>query len=149
MPQWPDVTVFLGAAFLGGLVMAWWPRPVVVRMQRIVGGFLLALGLLAALLILTIDVWFHWTLSNDLRSGRAQVIEGVITNFDPGRGSCHDSESFDVSQVHFAYADASITGGFKHTSSCGGGPFRSGRRVRLDYVARVDTNLILRADIWE
>jgi hypothetical protein len=148
-PQWPSVMVFLGAALLGGLVMAWWPRPTVVKMQRVFGGLLFAFGLLAALLILTIDVWFHWTLSNDLRTGRAQVVEGVVTNFDPGRVSCHDAESFDVSQVHFAYSDYGITGGFNSTSTCGDGPFRSGQRVRLAYFARGDTNVILRADIWQ
>jgi hypothetical protein len=146
VPQWHDFTVFLGVALLGAMVI-WWPRPVVVRMQRIFGGLLLALGLVAALSILTMDVWFHWTLSNDLRSGRAQVIEGVITNFVPGDVDCHGSERFDVSQVHFAYADAAITGGFNHTSTCADGPFRSGQRVRLDYLPR--NNLILRAAIWE
>jgi hypothetical protein len=147
--EWPFVMVALGFAVLGGLMMVWWPRPIAVDRQRILGGLFAAFGLLGAFLVLAINVWSHWTLSNDLRSGRTQVVEGVIAHFDPGKVSCHNAESFDVSQIHFAYADAEISGGFNHTSTCVDGPFRPGQRVRLDYLARVDTNVILRADVWE
>ena len=96
-----------------------------------------------------ITVSSYWTLSNELLSGRTQVVEGEITNFLPGKARCHDRENFDVSEIHFAYADNEITGGFNHTSMCGGGPFHAGQHVRLNYVSRFDTNVIVHGDIWE
>lgn len=146
-PVWPFVLGALGLAGVGGLMRTRPLRPILGDDVRMLGGCFLAFGALSALLAVALSVSAYFVLASHLRSGRVQVVEGMINNFDPGKVTCHSPESFDVSQVHFEYADNVITGGFNHTSTCGGGPFRSGQRVRLDYVVRSGENVIVRAAI--
>jgi len=68
-----------------------------------------------------------------LASGRAQVVEGRVTDFTPMDDFVHKTESFRVGDRWFAYSDAIETGGF-NTSSTHGGPIREGLRVRVTYV---------------
>ena len=133
----------------GALMVFWWPRPITVTKFRVLGGLFVAFGLLGALASGALDLVTRLSLSDDLQSGRAQVVEGPITDFAAMPSSCHGTESFNVSQKHFAYADGEATGGFNHTSTCGGGPFRLGERVRLDYVSKGNANVIVRGDVAE
>ena len=61
-----------------------------------------------------------------LRSGRAQMLEGTITQFV----SSQKQESFVLAGRKFSYSDYVITGCFNNMSSHGG-PMRDGARVRL------------------
>jgi hypothetical protein len=79
---------------------------------------------------------------NAMRSDRAQVIEGVITDFRPMPYTGHAMESFVVRGVRFEYSDYVITAGFNNTSSHGG-PIREGLPVKIWHRG----NEILRLDI--
>jgi hypothetical protein len=147
--NWPFVGFAVTFAIFGGLMVFWWPRPFTVTRSRVLGGLFVAIGLLVALFGLTGDLLTRSAILSDLRPGSVQHVEGTVTNFVAMPPYCHGTESFDVSQTHFAYADAEETGGFNHSSTCGGGPFHPGERVRLDYVVRVGSNVIVRAEIAE
>jgi len=149
VPDWPVVVVGLAFATVGGLMVFWWPTPLIVTRSRAIGVGFVALGLLMGLATTAFDVVSRLSLSDDVRLGKYQRVEGRVANFAAMPQHCHGAESFDVSQTHFAYSDAEMTGGFNHSSACGGGPFRSGQRVRLDYVTGVASNVIVRAEIAE
>lgn len=73
------------------------------------------------------------SLSNAEKTNRAEVVEGLVTNFKPMPASGHAMERFCVLDKCFEYSDYVITGGFNNTSSHGG-PIREGLRVRISYL---------------
>jgi hypothetical protein len=77
-----------------------------------------------------------------IRNNRAQVIEGVVTDFKPMPYTGHAMESFVVQGVRFDYSDYVITAGFNNTSSHGG-PIREGLPVKIWHLG----GEILRLDI--
>ena len=143
------VTAGLAFALPGGLAMIGWPKSI-VRRRHALGGVLLFVGLFSAFVAFSMTVFPHVTMSNNLKSGRTNSVEGLITGFSPMPSYCHGSESFEVSAVRFEYSDNMRTGGFNQTSTCGGGPFRAGQLVRLNYVAGPSgDNVIVRAAVLE
>lgn len=72
-------------------------------------------------------------LATAVREGRAEVAEGIVTNFKPMPVSGHAMESFCVSGRCFSYSDFVISAGFNNTASHGG-PIREGLRVRVTFV---------------
>jgi hypothetical protein len=79
---------------------------------------------------------------NAMRNNRAQLIEGVVTDFKPMPYTGHAMESFVVQGVRFEYSDYVITAGFNNTSSHGG-PVREGLPVKIWYLG----GEILRLDV--
>ncbi len=67
-----------------------------------------------------------------LRNGQASVVEGEIESFHPMPKEGHDSETFTVHGVSFAYSDFSVTPAFNNTSSHGG-PLKGGMFVKVYY----------------
>jgi hypothetical protein len=65
-----------------------------------------------------------------MRSNRAEVVEGAVTQFKPMPYSGHVNESFVVNGVKFEYSDYGITAGFNNTTSHGG-PIREGLPVKI------------------
>jgi len=61
-----------------------------------------------------------------------KVVEGYVEHFIPEPYAGHSFESFDVSGVHFAYADAVVTDAFNNSSSHGG-PINKDSYVRICY----------------
>ena len=86
--------------------------------------------------------WLYRRAVNAVRNHRAQVIEGVVTDFKPMPYTGHAMESFAVNGVRFEYSDFVITAGFNNTSSHGG-PIREGLPVKIWYSG----GEILRLDI--
>jgi hypothetical protein len=68
-----------------------------------------------------------------MRSGRAQVVEGVVTDFAPMPYTGHAMESFTVNGTRFEYSDYVLTAGFNNTSSHGG-PVKEGLPVKIWHV---------------
>jgi len=81
---------------------------------------------------------------NALKEKRAEMVEGVVTNFHPMPYSGHANESFMVNGVQFEYSDYDVTAGFNNTASHGG-PIREGLVVRIWH----SKGRILRLDIKE
>lgn len=77
-----------------------------------------------------------------MRNGRAQVVQGLVTQFRPMPYSGHVDESFVVQNFKFEYSDYGGTAGFNTTSSHGG-PISEGLPVRIWHLG----NEILRLDI--
>jgi hypothetical protein len=91
---------------------------------------------------------------NAMRNSRAQVIEGIVTDFKPMPWQGHAMESFVVQGVRFEYSDYVITAGFNNTSSHGG-PIREGLPVKIWYlgseILRLDIkrpNPYVRCQVW-
>jgi hypothetical protein len=79
---------------------------------------------------------------NALISGRANVVEGVVTDFRPMPYEGHARESFVVAGKEFSYSDFGVTAGFNNTRSHGG-PIDKGVYVRVTHRG----NTILRLEI--
>jgi hypothetical protein len=72
-------------------------------------------------------------LAEAVRDGRAEVVEGIVTNFKPMPSSGHAMERFCVGARCFEYSDFVISAGFNNTTSHGG-PIREGLKVRVTFV---------------
>ena len=71
-------------------------------------------------------------LIDDLREGRCQIVEGVVSDFSPMRPGGKGWESFEVNGVCFKYSDNVYSRGF-HRTRTSGGPVRVGQKVRVAY----------------
>jgi len=69
-----------------------------------------------------------------MQTGRVNVVEGIVTNFDPMPYGGHKNESFCVARTCFHYSDFDFTGGGFNNTSSHGGPIRPGLPVRVTYV---------------
>jgi hypothetical protein len=65
----------------------------------------------------------------------SRVVEGRVENFHPMPSGGHDTERFDVGDVHFEYSHWSVSQGFNQDVTVGG-PIREGLYVRIRYVDR-------------
>lgn len=72
----------------------------------------------------------YWSAVQTLRSNRAEVVEGIVTEFKPMPHTGHAMESFVVQGVRFEYSDYVVTAGFNNTTSHGG-PIREGLPVKI------------------
>lgn len=77
-----------------------------------------------------------------MRDNRAQIVEGVVTQFKPMPYIGHSMESFTVQGVKFEYSDYVAAAGFNQTASHGG-PIHEGLPVKIWY----DHGQILRLDV--
>ncbi|HEY2891148.1 MAG TPA: hypothetical protein VGJ31_11000 [Dongiaceae bacterium] len=99
---------------------------------RDAGLLLIVVGLSFAVLICTETFADFHDLLADLRTGKYQIAEGVVTNFHPMPYTGHSMETFDVGDAHFKYSDYVVDAGFNNTASHGG-PLRPGLHVRIFY----------------
>jgi len=67
-----------------------------------------------------------------LYDGPHQIVEGVVSDFEPMPYEGHKDECFSVQQQSFCYSDYWTTPGF-HRSASHGGPIREGLPVRITY----------------
>ena len=67
-----------------------------------------------------------------LYDGPHQIVEGLVSDFEPMPYEGHKDECFSVQQQSFCYSDYSTTLGF-HRSASHGGPIREGLPVRITY----------------
>jgi hypothetical protein len=71
-------------------------------------------------------------LSTALASGKVEVVEGRVEDFDPMPPGGHKMERFCVRDRCFEYSDFELTNGFNNTASHGG-PVRPGLLVRVTH----------------
>ena len=110
-------------------------------------GVVLSYAILGFVATWTSVVWIstyreYQAASTALNDGRAAVVEGQVSQFEPMPVTGHTLESFCVEGHCFSYADSVSSIGFHNTSSHGG-PIKSGLSVRVSYVG----NTILRLEV--
>jgi hypothetical protein len=77
-----------------------------------------------------------------LEDGRASVVEGLVSEFDPMPVTGHASESFCIERQCFHYSDFVSSIGFNNAASHGG-PIKPGMRVRVSHLG----NTILKLEV--
>jgi hypothetical protein len=75
----------------------------------------------------------RFTLVAAEKAHRFEVVEGIVTRFQPAPYTGHEDERFCVESKCFAYSDYVVTQAFNKTSSHGG-PIREGLHARISYV---------------
>jgi len=78
---------------------------------------------------------------NEYLQGRAEVVEGTVSNFKPGtnmRGSAY--ESFCVKAQCFTYSDYGEQTGF-NAMAINGGPVKEGLAIRVTFVGNTIVKL--------
>lgn len=108
----------------------WAKRPVA---SAVFAWFFLVFAVLWTAMAFVATYGDYRSLSDAERSGKVQVVEGLVTDFHPMPASGHAMEKFCVSGTCFEYSDYVVTGGFNNTSSHGG-PIRAGLPVRVSHV---------------
>ncbi len=81
--------------------------------------------------------------------GECEVVEGYVENFHPMPDTLHDRESFEVSNVFFAYGSSDSRLYYEKCLKDGGFITRNGIKVKIWYISIGEDgeNLILRLDI--
>jgi len=74
----------------------------------------------------------HNTFKNLLKSGKCEVVEGKVSQFQPMPEGGHPMESFSVNSIKFSYSDFIDTNGFNNTT-LRGGPMKEGILVRIHH----------------
>ena len=72
----------------------------------------------------------YCNLASALRNGQCEIVEGIVTEFDPMPYEGHKDESFVVNGHRFRYSDYQGTAGFNQSQSHGG-PIHEGLAVRI------------------
>lgn len=84
-----------------------------------------------AALVLTIPPCIEYRrMLSDLATGRADTVEGIVTNFSAGDDGGHRPEWFNVDHHFFRYSRSDLHPGFNRTSGAGG-PVQKGEQVRI------------------
>ena len=66
-----------------------------------------------------------------------EIVEGIVSNFDPKPLGGHKLESFEVNGIKFSYSDSHSTAGYRPVFSktrAHGGPIYEGRYVKIYYI---------------
>lgn len=92
--------------------------------------FFFGFALLWTFLASTITVGGWWRDYDAMRSGRADLVEGVVENFVPMPPGSRGVESFTVGVREFRYRDFGTSSQFAYPSTMGG-PVRAGQHVRI------------------
>lgn len=82
------------------------------------------------------------SLRQAIESGNTEIVEGLVSQFDPMPHTGYRMERFCVQGTCFEYSDHFVTGGFNNMSSHGG-PIREGLPVRVTYIG----NKIIKLEI--
>jgi hypothetical protein len=92
---------------------------------------------ISAVFVAAVTAGIAWTSFRDhaalraaLKTGRYQVVEGLVTDFRPMPREGHQLESFVIAGRFYSYSDFVRTAGFNNTASHGG-PIREGLYVRI------------------
>jgi hypothetical protein len=87
---------------------------------------------LGAAVVSSVSLYRYQHLRGVLRSGRCEVVEGVVSAFSPMPPQEHTIESFSVGGVSFSYSRGPLDPEF-HATAIDGGPIQEGLRVRIAY----------------
>ena len=100
--------------------------------RRVFASFFLLFACFWTLASLALTASDYFGLASALRHGRCEVVEGVVTQFEPWSDVIKKDETFVVNGHRFHYSDFTITPGFNNTQ-VHGGPIHEGVRVRIHY----------------
>ncbi len=83
--------------------------------------------------------------------GECKIVEGYVENFHPMPETMHDRESFEVSDVFFAYGSSDSRLYYEKCMKDGGYIKQNGTKVKIWYISigEEGENLIMRLDILE
>jgi hypothetical protein len=141
-PNWPFVCIGL-VPFIAGAVILWgkrrfkWTQP-----HWLFAIFCCLFGVLWVSITAPITLLANSNAFTAYQKGDYQIVEGVVTDFQPMPYEGHQNECFSVQEQRFCYSDYEITPGF-HNAVSHGGPIRAGLPVRIAY----RNDLILRLDV--
>jgi hypothetical protein len=100
--------------------------------RRVFAGILLLFACFWTFVSLALTASDYFGLASALRHGRCEVVEGVVTEFEPWSDVIKKDETFVVNGRRFHYSDFTIMPGFNNTQ-VHGGPIHEGLRVRIHY----------------
>ena len=117
-----------------GLGLLWWEsharRVREPGSWQVVAWLLVVVGSLATVQVFDICWLGYLRLAHSLEVGGFDVVEGVVSDFEPLPASGHGRERFRVGAHHYSYSDYEVAAGFHHTQPLGG-PIRGGLHVRI------------------
>ena len=129
-----------GLIFIAAGIFAWWFGPTRLRGWTRLSPF--ARGVFCSCWIGFAILWTltsflstyadYRSLRREFEEGRFQVVEGVVTQFEP-ETSGHKRERFCVQEKCFEYSTWLVQAGFNR-SNADGGPIRLGLPVRVSHV---------------
>lgn len=109
------------------------------RMPRGGAGTMFGLFTLVFAALFGLGTFGAISLSQQLRAGNADVLEGPLTDFYGGNGA--KTECFTVQERRFCYSDSNVTPGFNRMRDYGG-PIEPGQYVRVaaigDQIVRLE-----------
>lgn len=92
-----------------------------------------------------VKIYFHNV--KIYRSGLVRQIEGKVCNYHPMPFGGHDTERFDVQNIHFEFADDILSDGGYHIAASRGGVIKPDLYARITYYSNKQKNIILRLEI--
>jgi hypothetical protein len=116
----------------------WWGRH--PRWKSVLPFTFLGFAVLWTVVTFATTFWEYARLKGALLDGRAQVVEGTVTQFKPMPWAGHSDERFCVREKCFSYSNFEVTAGFNNAASHGG-PIREGLPVRVTFVGNAIVKL--------
>jgi hypothetical protein len=99
--------------------------------------------------VITYHIIEYFNTKELFKQKQYQVVEGIVSNFEPMPKGGRGQESFSVGKVKFAYSDANESYyGFNQTKVYEG-PIDEGKQVRISYYTKGRQNIILKLEIRE
>jgi hypothetical protein len=156
---WPDLWFpAFGLIFVAFGLLVWrnrhepwtarWPLTDAPKARAVFAATYLGFAVFWATTAAGSTLWSHASAVRAMRDGTASVVVGKVEDFHPMPWGGHDTERFRVGNVHFAYSDYAITGGFRNTSSHGG-PVKADLWVRIHYTGLLRDATILKLEVWD
>jgi hypothetical protein len=98
--------------------------------------------------IITVTSFFQefFLTSKIYRNKEYQIVEGKVGNYHPMPHGGHDSERFQVNNIHFKYSDYDLSNFGYNNAASHGGVIRENLLVRIAYFHNGDKNIILKLE---
>lgn len=126
--EWPFAVAGLVVLVFGGLLF--FSKRFPPRSHRIFSFVFIGFAMVWTLIAFIGPFREYSVLASDLREGRCEITEGVVSEFHPMPYSGHEMEWFAVDGKRFEYSDFAVSPGFNNTTSHGG-PIHKGVYVRV------------------
>ncbi|MDN3581907.1 hypothetical protein [Mucilaginibacter flavus] len=112
----------------------------------IVGGAFLTLSGFMMPMIALSSIPDYYKLKKIYSAGRYQIVEGSVKNYHPMPEGGHDTERFDVKNIHFEFSDFHIKNGYNNAASHGGA-IKANLAVKIRYYSDGGENVILKLEV--
>ena len=107
--------------------------------------FILLSGL-ASYLTIPANLKEYFTTKKMYVSRQYKIVEGRVENFHPMPWAGHDTERFDVKDVHFEFSDYDLTDYGYNNAASKGGAIKADLYVKIAYFNNGNRNVILRLE---